>query len=113
VEGKPAQPGDSIIDLYMASPGYFDTMGIERVAGRLFESDQSKSPRTAVVNQVFVKRFFGGENPIGQRVRDGDRIYQIIGVVKNTKSRTLGEDLRPVLYRSLAQDIGADPSTEG
>jgi predicted permease len=114
VEGKPAPPGDSsVVDLYMASPGYFDTMGIERVAGGVFESDQSKSPRTAVVNQLFAKRFFGAENPIGQRVRDGDRVYQIIGVVKNTKSRTLGEDLRPVLYRSLAQDMGTDPSTEG
>jgi predicted permease len=113
VQGKPAQPGGSSVDLYMASPGYFDTMGIERVAGGVFDTDQANSPRTAVVNQLFAKRFFAGENPIGQRVRDGDRVYQIIGVVKNTKSRTLGEDLRPVLYRSLAQDMGTDPSTEG
>jgi predicted permease len=113
VEGKAAQPGNSTVDLYMASPGYFDTMGIERVAGRVFESDKSTFSRTAVVNQVFGKRFFGRENPIGQRVRDGDRVYEIIGVVKNTKSRTLGEDPRPVLYRSLAQDISGDPSAEG
>ncbi len=113
VEGKSAQPVNSIVDLYMASPGYFDTMGIERVAGRVFERDKPASQRTAVVNQVFAKRFFGSENPIRQRVRDGDRVYEIIGVVKNTKSRTLGEDPRPVLYRSLAQDIGGDPSAQG
>lgn len=113
VEGKLAQPGNSSVDLYMAGPGYFDTMGIERVAGRVFGRDQSTSPRTSVVNQLFVQQFFGGENPIGQHVRDGDRIYEIIGVVKNTKSRTLGEDLRPVLYRSVAEDIGADPSMDG
>jgi len=112
VEGKPAQPGDRVVDLYMASPGYFATMGITRLAGREFETETA-SPRTAVVNQLFVERFFGKENPIGGRVRDGDRVYEIIGVVNNTKSRTLGEDLRPVLYRSLAQDIGADPSMEG
>jgi ABC-type antimicrobial peptide transport system permease subunit len=53
------------------------------------------------------------ENPIGRRVCDGDRVYEIIGVVKNTRSRTLGEDLRPILYRSLVQDIGADPSMTG
>jgi predicted permease len=113
VEGEAAQPGHRIVDLYMASPGYFATMGIGRVAGHEFEIDKSTSPRTAVVNQLFVERFFGNQNPMGRRVRSGDRVYEIIGVVKNTKSRTLGEDLRPVLYRSLAQDIGADPSAEG
>jgi predicted permease len=113
VEGKPAKPGNPIVDLYMASPGYFATFGIPLVAGREFKNETATSPRTAVVNQLFVDRSFGDENPIGQHVRDGDRIYEIVGVVKNTKSRTLGEDLRPVLYRSLAQDIGADPSMDG
>ena len=102
-----------VVDLYMASPGYFNTMGIPLVAGREFANETATSPRTAVVNEMFVQRFFGTENPIGQRVRDGNRIYEIIGVVKNTKSRMLDEDLRPVLYRSLAQDIAADPSGSG
>ncbi|MCU1259053.1 MAG: permease [Bryobacterales bacterium] len=113
VEGKPTPSGSRVVDLYMATSGYFDTMGIPRIAGRDFEDESATSPRTAVVNEQFVQRFFGNENPVGQRVRDGDRVYEIIGVVGNTKSRTLGEDLRPVLYRSLAQDIGADPSMTG
>jgi predicted permease len=113
VEGKPTQPGNRIVDLYMASPGYFATMGIPRVAGHEFETEKITSPRTAVVNEMFAERFFGTENPIGRLVRDGDRVYEIIGVVKNIKSRTLGEDLRPVLYRSVAEDISADPSMAG
>jgi predicted permease len=113
VPGRQAPSGSTSVDLYMASPGYFDTMGIPRIAGRDFDNETATSPRSAVVNELFVQRFFGNENPIGQRVRDGDRLYEIIGVVKNTKSRTLGEDLRPVLYRSLAQDIAADPSMTG
>jgi ABC-type antimicrobial peptide transport system permease subunit len=40
-------------------------------------------------------------------------VYEIVGVVKNIKSRTLGEDLRPVLFRSLEQSIGGDPSFLG
>jgi len=111
--GRPAPAGSTVVDLYMASPGYFDTMGIPLVAGREFENETATSPRTAVVNEMFVQRFFGNESPIGQRVRDGKRIYEIIGVVKNTKSRMLDEDLRPILYRSLAQDIAADPSGSG
>ena len=113
VEGKPNLHAVPIVDLYMATPGYFETMGIPRVAGREFENETATSPRVAVVNQLFAERAFGKENPLGQRVRDGDRVYEIIGVVKNTKSRTLGEDPRPVLYRSLTQDIGADPSMAG
>lgn len=113
VEGKPAPPGNPSVDLYMVTPGYFDTMGIPRVAGRDFGNEGAISPRTAVVNEEFVRQFFGNTNPISQHVRDGDRVYQIIGVVKNTKSRTVGEDFRPVLYRLIAQDIGADPSATG
>jgi predicted permease len=113
VEGKPASSGSRIVDLYMATPGYFETMGIPRIAGRDFQNESATSTRNAVVNEQFVQRFLPNEMPIGQRVRDGDRVYEIIGVVKNTKSRTIGEDLRPVLYRSLAQDLGPDPSMSG
>ena len=66
-----------------------------------------------MVNERFAQNLLENENPIGLRVRGGGRVYEIIGVVKNTKSRTIGEDLRPVLYRSLAQDIGPDPSMSG
>ena len=113
VEGRPGPPGNPSVDLYMATPGYLDTMGIPLVAGRDFRNESATSPRVAVVNEQFVRLFFGNENPVGQHVRDGGRLYEIVGVVKDTKSRTLGEDLRPVLYRSLAQDIGADPSMSG
>jgi hypothetical protein len=46
-------------------------------------------------------------------VHDGDIRYQVIGVVKNIKSRTLGEDTRLVLFRSLAQSTKNDPSFLG
>jgi len=55
----------------------------------------------------------GRQNPVGQRVTGGGVTYEIIGVVGNVKSRSLGEDTRPVLYRSLNQSIAADPSLMG
>jgi predicted permease len=97
----------------MVTPGYFDTMGIPRLAGRDFDNDNAASPKVAVVSEDFARRLFRTENPIGQRVSGGGATYEIIGVVKNIKSRTLGEDVRPVLYRSLEQSIGADPSFMG
>jgi predicted permease len=114
VEGIPNPAGsDRIVELYMASPGYFQTMGIPQIAGRDFANEAANAPRVAVVNKIFAQTFFGNGNPLGKRVKDGARIYQIIGVVGNTKSRSIGEDYRPVLYRSLAQDLEADPSFTG
>ena len=97
----------------MIGPGYFETIGTPRVTGRDFGNESSTGPKVAIVNEAFAQRLFPNQNPIGQRVTGGGRTYQIIGVVKNIKSRFLGEDFRPVLYRSLAQDIGDDPSFTG
>jgi len=114
VEGRPETLDlNSTVDLYMATAGYFDTMGIPRIAGRDFANEGAAAPRVAVVNEAFVRQLFKNEDPIGQRVTGGGVSYQIVGIVKNAKSRTLGEQQRPVLYRSLAQSVGGDPSFLG
>ena len=113
VEGRKPDSDAPIVDEYMASPGYFETLGIPRIAGRDFSHESAKDPRVALVNRAFADRLFGKENPIGQRVSGGGATYEIIGVVGNIKSRTLGEDIRPVLFRSLAQSTGTDPSFLG
>ncbi|MCU1221995.1 MAG: permease [Edaphobacter sp.] len=105
-----ADPG---VDLYMVTPGYFETMGIARIAGRDLGNEGPTAPKMAIVNEAFAQRLFKGTNPIGQRVSGGGVTYQIVGIVKNIKSRTLGEDLRPILYRSLDQNMAGDPSFEG
>jgi predicted permease len=112
-EGRPSAPAGQSVDLYMATPGYFDTLGIPRIAGPDFGNESPTAPKVAIVNEVFAQQLFQNENPIGQRVSDGGASYQIIGVVKNIKSRSLGEEPRPVLFRSLAQSIGPDPSLMG
>jgi predicted permease len=113
VEGRPASKEGTLTDLYMVAPGYFETMGIARLAGRDFAREGAAAPKVAVVNEAFARKMFKGESPLGQRVSGGGVTYQIIGVVSNIKSRTLGEELRPVLYRSLEQTVSSDPSIEG
>ncbi len=124
VPGQPSQQEPPSVELYMASPGYFETLGIPRLSGRDFTpqdtaptitdpKSKSKAPIAAVVNEEFVRRLFPHQNPIGQRVNGAGTPYDIIGVVKDTKSRTIGENQRPVLYRALAQTIPADPSGDG
>jgi len=100
-------------DLYMVTPHYFETVGIPLFAGRDFGVETATGPLTAIVNRAFVDRMFRGENPIGQHVKGGRVTYQIVGVTGNVKSRTLGEEQRPVLYRSLPQAIANDPSLMG
>ena len=109
---KPLDP-TPIVELYMASPGYLDTLGIHLLNGRDFSNESASSPRVAIVNQVFADTFFPHENPLGQSVSSGGITYEIIGVTNNIKSRFLGEDLRPVLFRSLPQTVASDPSFEG
>jgi predicted permease len=102
-----------IVDLYMATPGYFATLGIPRVAGRDFAQESPLGQKVAIVNRTFVAQLFPGQNPIGQHVNGAGIDYEIIGVTKDIKSRTIGEDTRPVLFRSLAQSTGSDPSFLG
>lgn len=115
VEGQQASDKPHIgVELYMTGPDYFETIGTPRVAGRDFAANESPTrPKVAIVNEVFAQRFFKNENPIGRRVTGRGVTYQIAGVVKNIKSRFLGEEFRPVLYRSLAQDVAEDPSFTG
>lgn len=110
---KPTSGSVPIVELYMVTPGYFETMGIPRLAGRDIGNESATAPKVAVINEAFAKQLFGKTNPIGQSVIGGGATYEIIGVVKNIKSRTLGEDVRPVLFRSLAQSVGSDPSFMG
>src|SRR5262249_44829554 len=73
-------------------PGYFKTMGTGLVAGRDFDDrDNLAAPRVAIVNEEFAKQIFADANPVGRSFRvegeagKADPIYQIVGVVRNTK----------------------------
>ncbi|KAA6460888.1 ABC transporter permease [Acidobacteria bacterium AB60] len=100
-------------DEYMVTPGYFATMGTPLVAGRDFTTDRADGARTAVVNRALAERLFSGQNPIGQHIHGGNWTYEIIGIAANAKSRTLGEETRPILYRSLDQSVAEDPALMG
>ncbi len=68
---------------------YFDSVGTHVVMGRGFKpQDTLSAPPIAVVNQEFVKQFFGTRNPIGHRFGNAepgrDSQYEIVGVVEDT-----------------------------
>jgi len=100
-----------------AGPNYFQTMGTSFVTGRDFsERDNLKSPKVAIVNEEFAKTFFNGRNPVGRAFRSEggagkpDEVYQIVGLVRNTKYYELREDFRPIAFLPSAQDNSPNPS---
>jgi len=113
VPGYPAAQGPNSVELYMAGPQYFETLGIPRIAGRDLGDENPMAPKAAIVNEEFVRRYFHGDSPIGHTVNGGGVAYQIVGVAKDTKARSIGEQQRPVLYRAISQNLASDPSFEG
>ena len=91
----------------MVYPDYFATMNLTLRAGRDFsERDLDESaPLVGVVNEAFVRQIMDGENPIGRRiaVERGERVREIIGVVKDTKYASLKEDTPPLIYQPFLQ----------
>ncbi len=112
IPGSPESPSSYVnTTLFMATPGYFDTLGIPRIAGSDFGSETATSTMVGIVNQAFVQQVLGGRNPIGVQVSGAGVLYKIIGVVGNVKAKTIGEGTRPILYRSLKQTVASDPSS--
>jgi len=83
---------DNTYTFAIVSPGYFSTLRIPIVAGRGFaDSDSQGSPRVAVVNEAFAKRFWPGRDPIGRQFRSGGAVRTVVGVAKTGKYNQLSE----------------------
>ncbi|MCP4660835.1 MAG: ABC transporter permease [bacterium] len=96
------------IDATVVDSGYFETMRIPLLRGRTFtEQDTADTPLVAVVNEELAARFWPQEEALGKRLRvDGvEGFYEVVGVARTGKYRTLGEAPRPYLYRALAQNF--------
>ena len=95
---------------YRISPGILKAASTTLLAGRDFTWDDGpKTPRVAIVNEVFAHKMFGDESAIGRHFLGGDRTtYQIVGVVENGKYEMLTEDPAPAMFFPLDQDHEAN-----
>jgi len=103
-----------------ATPEYFDSVGTRVVMGRGFTpQDTLNAPPVAVVNQEFVKQFFGNRNPIGHRFGFSgpgqvglDGAHEIVGVVQDTTYTSVYWKNHAMYFLPLTQFAGSanDPN---
>ena len=106
VEGYEARPGEEMeFGANNVGPDYFTTMGIPLVRGRgVVGSDIAGAPGVAVVNERFARRFWPGLDPLGKRIStDGENWLEVVGVAKDGKYNTLGEEPSPHFYVAALQ----------
>jgi len=95
IEGAP--PGPTLAYFLNVSPGWLTTMKLPLIDGRDFRPDET-SPGVALVNQAFVRQFFGGESPIGRTFAKGRDRYRVVGVTGDAPYRSLREAILPTAY---------------
>ena len=102
------------IKLNQVTAGYLETAGIRLLAGRLFTHyDRAASLRVAILNETAARAYFGGVNPLGQKVSfPGQRVqdeYEVVGIVSDTRYRDLRTPDGRMAYLPIEQSI--DPIT--
>jgi predicted permease len=117
IEGRP-EPGakeDTGSGWARVMPGFFETLGAKIMLGRpITEDDTATTRKVAVINEAFAKRFFKGQNPIGQHFGP-DKIkyasnFEIVGVVRDMRYMTgdYKDPIRPMFWIPEAQTIQYD-----
>ena len=106
IEGRQVPAGERPeIDFRRASTGYFQTMGIPLLAGRLVtEQDVTNNTGAVVINEAMAKRYWPGEDPVGKRISTAISNGQqtnwqtIVGVVGSVRHLGLDVEPRPEVY---------------
>jgi predicted permease len=94
-------------DFSVASPGYFQTMGIPLKLGRDFNAqDNYNGQFVAVISESLARQSFGDANPIGKQIQcglDSDKWMTIVGVVGDVRQESPAANPGPTLYMPMKQ----------
>jgi putative ABC transport system permease protein len=109
IEGRPAAPpGQAPTTRYTSvTSGYLRTMDIRLTSGRgISDQDSADTQRVAVINETLARRYFAGEDPIGQNIRVGRgsaNVLTVVGVVKDVKFVELIDPPENQVYLAMKQ----------
>jgi predicted permease len=91
----------------VASPGYFQAMGIPMERGRDFNAqDTFESPFVVVISEAVAKQSFGDADPVGRQIQcglDSDKWMTVVGVVGDVRQDSPAEKPGPTLYMPMTQ----------
>lgn len=83
---------------------FFDTIGLEIVAGRGFtDFDRDDTQPVAVVNQTLAERFWPAQDPIGKTIFVLEEPFQVVGVAEDGKYVNINEPQHPYVYLAMEQ----------
>jgi putative ABC transport system permease protein len=113
-----AQGQEPMADYRIATPGYFNTIGIALRKGRLFDQhDDMDAKRVALINEAMAVKHFPRENPLGQHIDTGGASMEIVGVVADAKLYGLDAPIEPAIYvphmQHPAESMGLAVQTQG
>jgi predicted permease len=113
IEGYQPSAGQEMIqsDARVAGVGYFETMMIPLINGRLFdEHDTEKSSQVIIIDEKMARNYWPNSNPIGGRIKFGSESENpwmtIVGVVGAVKQYDLESESRVTMYMPTAQAMG-------
>jgi predicted permease len=107
VDGYSPKTGEEMsVAINNITPGYFKTVEIPILDGRDFkDADDETTQRAIIVNEAMARQYWPNQNPIGRTLTIfGDQRMTVVGVVGNTKLRTLNEPAKLLAYIPLHQN---------
>jgi predicted permease len=110
VVGYEPRPGEEMeFGVNVVSADHFRTMDVPLVRGRGFDRrDRAGATPVAIVNETFARRFWPDTDPIGRRIIIGDDTREIVGVVRDGKYVSLGEEPKPYYFLPWEQAYAPD-----
>ena len=117
LDGKPIEATDRGVFVNLVTADWFRSYGMKFLAGREFtQADKRGTADVIIVNEAFARKFLGGANPIGHRVREPARPSapnperEIVGYVADAAYRSLREPVPATMYIPFEQNPTAPSS---
>ncbi len=105
IEGHAYDPSQGEMTTRLVTPGYFETTGVELLAGRrLDDSDRAGAPDAIVLNQSAADRYFPEGDAVGKRIAFwGPTFREVVGIISNERLHGLTAEIPPAMYVSMYQ----------